>query len=102
MVGGQPPEGRKQITNLFATDDWACVEYDVVATADGPIELEGITLIPAGERRALELRVCVIVNITDGKMAVAREYWDSASMARQLGVGDAQLSAMYASLGSES
>src|SRR5262245_52998709 len=35
MVGAQPVAGRKQITNLFASDDWACVEYDVRAIVVG-------------------------------------------------------------------
>ena len=100
MVGAQPSQGRKQITNLFASGDWVCVEYDVRATAAGPIALQNVTIIPAGVSRTIELKVCVIAHIRDGKIDHAGEYWDSASMARQLGVDGAVVAAMYSSLGS--
>ncbi len=47
--------------------------------------------------RKLELKVCVIAHIRDGTMDRVREYWDSASMARQLGMDSAALAAMYSS-----
>jgi hypothetical protein len=43
VIGGQPIEGRKQITHLSAGADWACVEYDTQATVAGPIKIS-----PAG------------------------------------------------------
>jgi ketosteroid isomerase-like protein len=101
MVGAQPIEGRKQITNLFASDEWACVEYDVRASVAGPIEMQGVQIIPAGIERAIDLKVCVIAHVRDGKMDVAREYWDSASMARQLGLDNARVAAVYSSLGTD-
>lgn len=101
MVGTQPLEGRKQITHLFGSgDDWVCVEYDVQASVDGPIVLQNVIVVPAGVSRNLELKVCVIAHVRNGKMDVAREYWDSASMARQLHVDSALLEAMYASMSS--
>ena len=101
-IGDQPVEGRKQITNVFATDDAACVEYDTLADIQGPITIRGMTLIPEGVTRRVQSKVCVVFRLTDGKLQVGREYWDSASITRQLGVSDSQLSALYQSLGATS
>jgi ketosteroid isomerase-like protein len=38
MVSAQPLVGRKHITNLFASEEWVCVEYHSRATITGPIE----------------------------------------------------------------
>ncbi len=49
---------------------------------DGPIVLQNVSVVPEGVSRNLELKVCVIAHVRNGKMDVAREYWDSANMAR--------------------
>src|SRR5438128_426391 len=85
MVAGQPAQGRKQITNLFASEHWACVEYGSHSTIAGPITLGGVEIVPEGGARSVEIRVCVIAHIRDGKMDRAREYFDSRVIARQLG-----------------
>ncbi len=101
MVAGQPAQGRKQITNLFASEDWACVEYATHATIAAPIALRGVELVPTGATRSVDTRVCVIAHIRDGKMDRAREYFDSGSIARQLGLDSATVAAMYSALGAE-
>ena len=53
-----------------------------------------MTLIPAGVSRKLVLKVFVVLPLRDGKRQVGREYWDSASVTRQLGVSDSQLSVL--------
>ncbi|SRR6266700_205366 len=98
MVSAQPLQGRKQITNLFASDEWVCVEYHSRATITGPIEMRGVTIIPEGISRAIDTEACVIAHIRDGKMDRAREYFDSATFARQLEVNSAEVSALYSSL----
>ncbi|HUH63423.1 MAG TPA: nuclear transport factor 2 family protein [Terracidiphilus sp.] len=97
VIGDQPSSGRKQITNLFAAGDWACVEYDVTATLQGPIEIGGSTLIPAGTSRPLRTKVCIVLHIRDGKFDCAREYFDVYGMARQTGIDPAIVSAIYSS-----
>lgn len=99
MVSAQPLQGRKQITNLFATEEWVCVEYHSRATITGPIEVRGVTIIPEGISRTIDTEVCVIAHIRDGKMDRAREYFDSATFAPQLKVDSASVAAMYSSLG---
>jgi hypothetical protein len=101
MVGAQPAQGRKQITNLFASEEWVCVEYDVRATVTGPLEVQGVTIIAAAVERTVELKVCVIAHIRDGKMDIVREYWDSATMGRQLGLDSTKVATAYSSLGSD-
>lgn len=101
MVGGQPAEGRKQITNLFAGDDWACVEYDSEATITGPVTIQNLTIIPEGTKRTVILKACVVIHLKDHKIYRAREYFDSSSMARQLGLDQATLAKMYSELGAE-
>jgi hypothetical protein len=98
---GQPVQGRKQITNLFASEDWACVEYGSHATIAGPITPGGVEIVPEGGTRSVEIRVCVIAHMRDGKMDRAREYFDSGVIARQLGLDSATVAAMYSSLGAE-
>ena len=71
------------------------------ATIAGPIAPRGLAIVPEGATRSIELRVCVIAHIHDGKMARAREYFDSGSIARQLGLDSATVAAMYSSLGAE-
>lgn len=98
MVSAQPLQGRKHITNLFASEEWVCVEYHSQATITGPIEIRGVTIIPEGISRTIDTQVCVIAHIRDGKMDRAREYFDSATFARQLEVDSAEVSALYSSL----
>jgi ketosteroid isomerase-like protein len=99
LIAGQPAQGRKQITNLFASEDWTCVEYSTHATIAGPIRLRGVEVVPDGVTRSVETRVCVIAHVSNGKMDRAREYFDSGGIARQLGLDSATVAAMYSSLG---
>jgi ketosteroid isomerase-like protein len=98
MVSAQSLAGRKHITNHFASEEWVCVEYHSRATITGLIEMRGVTIIPEGISRAIDTEVCVIAHIRDGKMDSAREYFDSATFARQLEVESASVAAMYSTL----
>ncbi len=99
MVGDQPIQGRKQITHLFANDEWACVEYDSQATIAGPIAIQNVTILPAGINRTVVVKSCVIFHFRDGRFDQGREYFDPSSMAQQLGLDRAALAKAYASLG---
>lgn len=64
------------------------IEFRASGTHTGP--LEGIA--PTGRR--VEVDVCNVIEVRDGKIALEREYFDSLSMLRQLGVtGDAPATA---------
>jgi steroid delta-isomerase-like uncharacterized protein len=99
-IGGQPIQGRKQITHLDAGEDWACVEYDTQATITGPIAIQNVTVIPEGVNQTVVSKACVVFQMKNGKIDRAREYFDSFSMAQQLGLDRAALAKMYSSLGS--
>jgi ketosteroid isomerase-like protein len=47
--------------------------------------LHGIDLKDANPKSTFELKVCFVCHFKDGKIYRAREYWDAAEMARQLG-----------------
>jgi ketosteroid isomerase-like protein len=88
----------KRMTHIFATDKEACVEYMTVVPIAGDVTdsekkqgLHGIDVSTANPTvDTLELPVCFVCEIEDGKIRRAREYWDAAAMARQLGVHDRQ------------
>jgi ketosteroid isomerase-like protein len=82
----------KEVTNVFASDDEACIEYIARADMSSPLTdtekkegLHGIDLAGAKPRSTFELKVCFVCRFKDGKIYRAREYWDAAEMARQLG-----------------
>lgn len=100
FVAGQPAGGREQITHLDAGDDWACVTYDVNATIRGPVVLDGVTIIPDGSDRSILTKTCLVFEMNHGKIDRATEYFDSSSMAEQLGIDQTTLGRLYASFGS--
>ncbi|MBN2007122.1 MAG: nuclear transport factor 2 family protein [Anaerolineae bacterium] len=72
------------ITNLFASDEWVCVEYPARSTvAAGKLDQLNV-VIP--ETRVIDVMGCSILHIKDHKIDLAREYYDVLSMLRQLGV----------------
>jgi len=73
-------------------EDLSVIEFRATGTHQGP--LEGIA--PTGRR--IEADVCNIIEVRAGKIAVEREYYDSLSMLRQLGVAEAAPAASAASL----
>lgn len=86
----------KELTHIFATADEACVEYTTKVSTTGEVSdfekqqgLHGLDVSNAKPTVAMfELKVCFVCHIKDGKIDQAREYWDAASMAQQLGVGE--------------
>jgi ketosteroid isomerase-like protein len=88
----------KRLTHIFATDKEACVEYVTVVSTAGEASgfekewgLHGIDISNAEPIDDIfELPVCFVCKIQDGRIHRAREYWDAASAAHQLGVPDPQ------------
>jgi len=88
----------KRLTHIFATDNDACVEYLTVVSLTGAVSdfekeqglhgIDGSNATPTVD--VLELAVCFVCEIQDGKIRRAREYWDAGGMARQLGVHGGQ------------
>ncbi len=87
-------KGYKKLTHTFATDSEACVEY--VAMADRSLPLtdaerrEGVHGVDVSRARLsarpFAMPVCYVCHFTpEGKIDRVREYWDVATMTRQLG-----------------
>ncbi len=89
-------KSHKKLTHVFATDTEACVEYVATVSTADPVSgfekeqgLHGLEVSGARPTAAtLELPVCFVCEIEDGKIRRAREYWDAAGMARQLGIAE--------------
>lgn len=68
---------------LSCGENVSVIEFRASGTHRGP--LEGIA--PTGRR--VEVDVCNVIEVRDGRIAVEREYFDTMSMLRQLGVAEA-------------
>ena len=76
------PDLRFEVTSITEAGDTTIAEF--VASGTHQAELEGI---PATGRRAV-IKVCNVCEVADGQIIREREYWDSASLLKQLGVLD--------------
>lgn len=77
-------DGKTEIENLYAGEDFAVVEFTGRGTHDGV--LRG----PAGEipptQRSVEMLFCEVYRIQNGTVVRGRTYFDAATMMGQLGV----------------
>lgn len=86
----------KELTHIFATDDEVCAEYTAKVSTAGAVSdfekeqgLHGIDVSEAKPTSEMvELQECVVFHIKNGKIDRAREYWDAATLNRQLGIGE--------------
>jgi steroid delta-isomerase-like uncharacterized protein len=74
------PDLRLEITNEHACGDVAVIEFRGKGTHQA--ELEGIP--PTG--KTIDVVVCDVVGVRDGKCLFEREYYDQMSIMQQLGV----------------
>jgi steroid delta-isomerase-like uncharacterized protein len=82
------PDSRVEITNLFATEDQAVVEFIGRGTNTGPLHMPTGDLPPTGQ--PVELRFCDVYRIENGKIVNYRSYYDALSFMQQLGFIPAQ------------
>jgi steroid delta-isomerase-like uncharacterized protein len=86
MVGFKSafPNMKIKITNQIATEDQAVGEFVAVGTHTGPL------MTPAGEipatGKTVELTVCEVWRIRNGKLASLHNYQDMGTLMRQLGL----------------
>jgi steroid delta-isomerase-like uncharacterized protein len=74
------PDGKIEIKGIHVAGDTATVEFVGRGTHKG--DLMGIA--PTG--KTMEIPVCTILDIKDGKITAEREYMDLAHIMQQLGV----------------
>jgi steroid delta-isomerase-like uncharacterized protein len=77
------PDGTAEIINCFSSSDQIVVEYVGRGTHTGPLLGKHGTLPPTGKR--VELKLCDVMQVRDGKVIRGRTYYDSASLLSQLG-----------------
>ena len=79
------PDGEVKIARVIVQDDWAVVEFVNRGTQTGALKSSLGEFPPTG--RFMEVRYCSVMRVRDGKVVEGRDYYDSASIAKQLGLG---------------
>ncbi len=87
MYASAFPDAKLEIRQVHTADDTAVVEFIARGTHQG--DLMGIA--PTG--RKVEMPVCTVLDIRNGKITAEREYMDMAHMMQQLGVAPAPATA---------
>jgi steroid delta-isomerase-like uncharacterized protein len=80
------PDGECKVVNVIVQGNWAVVEFVNRGTHTGPLQSSLGTFEPTG--RKVEVRYCSVMRVDDGKVVEGRDYYDSATIARQLGLID--------------
>ena len=80
------PDGECKVINVIVQDNWAVVEYVNRGTHSGILRSSLGTFEPTG--RSVEVRYCSVMRVENGKVVEGRDFYDSATIARQLGVLD--------------
>jgi steroid delta-isomerase-like uncharacterized protein len=77
---GASPDRTKQLLNLFATEDYACMEYTSGGTLTGEVDFRSIKIPPSG--RTYEIQCCFVFHFKDGKVDRVHEYFDMDTVKR--------------------
>jgi len=80
------PDGEVKVTNVIVQGNWAVAEFINRGTQTGPLRSSLGTFPASG--KYMEVRYCSVMRVADGKVVEGRDYYDSASIARQLGLVD--------------
>lgn len=82
------PDGLCQVENVIVSQDgeWAIVEFRNTGTHTGILRSSLGDFQPTGKKA--EVRYCSVMRVKDGMVVEGRDYYDSATIARQLGLVD--------------
>ena len=80
------PDGEVKVINVIVQNNWAVVEFINRGTHTGTLHSSLGSFPPTGRR--MEVRYCSVMRVADGMVVEGRDYYDSASIARQLGLVD--------------
>ena len=72
------------MVNVIVQGNWAVVEFVNRGTHLGTLRSSLGTFEATGQ--SVEVRYCSVMRVEDGKVVEGRDYYDSATIARQLGV----------------
>lgn len=80
------PDRVKELVNLFATDEFATLEYASGGTLEAQANFGDIAIKPTGKK--YELQCCFVFHFRlDGKIDLVHEYFDMGIVTRQIGAG---------------
>jgi ketosteroid isomerase-like protein len=77
------PNRIKTLVNVFASEDFACLEYRTAGTLTNQADFPSISFQPTGKH--YEFLCCFVFHITNGKIDRVHEYFDLETVKRQLG-----------------
>ena len=78
------PDGECKVVKVIVDGDWAVVEFVNRGTHTGPLRSSLGTFEPTG--RKVEVRYCSVMRVENGQVVEGRDYYDSATFLRQLGL----------------
>jgi steroid delta-isomerase-like uncharacterized protein len=74
------PDRTKKLLNLFAIEDYACMEYTSGGTLTGEVDFRSIRIPPSGLR--YEIQCCFVFHFKNGKIDRVHEYFDMDTVKR--------------------
>ena len=80
------PDGEVKVTNVIVQGNWAVVEFVNRGTQTGTLHSSLGSFPPSGKR--MEAHYCSVMRVANGLVVEGRDYYDSTSIARQLGLVD--------------
>lgn len=78
------PDGECKVIRVIVQGNWAVVEFVNRGIQTGPLRSSLGAFPPSGRR--MEACYSGVMRVEDGKVVEGRDYYDSASIARQLGL----------------
>lgn len=80
------PDGLCKVENVIVSQcgNWATVEFRNTGTHTGVLRSALGDFAPTGKRA--EVRYCSVMRVRDGKVVEGRDYYDSATIVRHLGL----------------
>jgi steroid delta-isomerase-like uncharacterized protein len=78
------PDGEVKVVRVLVDGEWAAVEFINRGTHTGVLQSSVGDFAPTG--RSMEVRYCSVMHVRDGMVVEGRDYYDSASVLRQLGL----------------
>lgn len=78
------PDGECKVVNVITDGDWAVVEFRNRGIHAGVLESSLGEFEPTG--RPVDIRYCSVMRVKDGMVVEGRDYYDAATIVRQLGL----------------
>jgi steroid delta-isomerase-like uncharacterized protein len=78
------PDSKAQLHGAFVSGNTVVLELTWTGTHSGPLQTPEGTIPASG--RTIELRACQITEVTNGKAQATRQYFDMATLLKQIGV----------------